>query len=235
MTVGGAQRGALGVLLFAGVLTPVAATAMGWPPSEPAMAAMAATVCVLLGTVLLRIADRPGRWHAMAALLTLLAAMAFAAILHDQSNAFYTSGALVGGMIILLTLHVGARVLRYVVLRDQSRAQVGEASPLLAEASVIPALELEHLPPNEIRVVRRASEVAPTMVSREEDVPAFALADRLADIAAWLLALFWLLVATGHRHVATGALLLTGILVSVRCLAFLPEIIASRAQSRTDG
>jgi hypothetical protein len=234
MTVAGAQR-ALGILLFAGVLTPIVAITMGWPMYTHVMAATSAALCALLGIALLRVTRQPLRLRMLSALLAVVAALAFTVILRSQSNSFYTSGALVGGMIILLALHVGARVLQFVALSDQSRARSREATSVAADASVIPALELEHLPPNEIRVVRVASPIAPTMPSREEDVPAIGLASRLGDIAAWALGIFWLLVATGHRHLATGALLFSGLLVSARCFAFLPEIIASRAQSRASG
>ncbi|MFL5605801.1 MAG: hypothetical protein ACJ8AD_05085, partial [Gemmatimonadaceae bacterium] len=50
--------------------------------------------------------------------LALVTAVPLAVVLREQTNAFYTSGALFGGMVILLFLHVAAVVMRRVALRD---------------------------------------------------------------------------------------------------------------------
>lgn len=229
MNVGRLQRGTLSVLLFASVLSPVAARVVGWPLFAPPTSAIAAIVAVVLGVVTLRLSHQSRGWRVLGVVLALVMAVPFAAILSAQSNVFYTSSALFGGMILLLMLYVASRALRHVVVRDESLAP---AEPAATLAPATPLVEgLERLPPNEIRVVHAAhASAVPRMPgARPGGVPAVALGDALAVAGAWLIVLFWILVALGHRHFASGALLLLGALLTMRCVTLLPEVIATRA------
>ena len=234
--VGRLQRSTLSVLLFASVLSPVAATAMGWPLFAPPTSAIATVVAAVLGAVTLRLSHQSLGWRLLGVALAVALAVPFAAILRAESNAFYTSSALFGGMIVLLMLYVASRVLRHVVVRDESLAVEEPVAPLAPPAPVVGGLE--HLPPNEIRVVHPGRTAVTPRVpgARPGGVPAVALGDALAVVGAWLIVFFWVLVALGHRHVASGALLLLGALLAMRCLTLLPEALATRARvaRRTD-
>lgn len=229
MNAGRLQRGTLSVLLFASVLSPVAARIVGWPLFAPPTSAIATIVAVVLGVVTLRLSHQSRSWRVLGVTLALMMAVPFAAILSAQSNAFYTSSALFGGMILLLMLYVASRALRHIVVRDEWQAIAEPATTLAPAAPVVAGLE--HLPPNEIRVVHAGRGAAVPRVSgaRPGGVPAIALGDTLAVAGAWLIVLFWILVALGHRHVASGALLLLGALLTMRCLTLLPEAVATRA------
>lgn len=234
--VGRLQRSTLSVLLFASVLSPVAATAVGWPLFAPPTSVIATVVAAALGAVTLRLSHQSLGWRMLGVALAVALAVPFAAILRAESNAFYTSSALFGGMILLLMLYVASRVLRHVVVRDESLASEEPVPTLVPAASVVTGLE--HLPPNEIRVVHPGqAAVAPRVPgARPGGVPAVALGDGLAVAGAWLIVAFWVLVALGHRHFASGALLLLGALLAMRCVTLLPEALATRARvaRRTD-
>jgi hypothetical protein len=222
------QRSLLSVLLFASVLSPVAAVAMGWPLFAPPTSAIAIVVATALGAVTLRLSHQSVGWRMAGVALAVALAVPFAAILRAESNAFYTSSALFGGMILLLMLYVASRALRHVVVRDESLAADEPAASLPQPVPVMAGVE--HLPPNEIRVVHTHAMAAPRVSeARPGGVPAVALGDALAVAGAWLIALFWVLVALGHRHVASGALLLLGALLTMRCLTLLPEALATRS------
>jgi hypothetical protein len=226
--VGRLQRSTLSVLLFASVLSPVAATAVGWSLFAPPTSAIALLVATALGSVTLRISHQSLGWRMLGVALAIGLAVPFAAILRTETNAFYTSSALFGGMILLLMLYVASRVLRHVVVRDDKLAVEEPAVSLAPPAPVVAGLE--HLPPNEIRVVHtHGSGAARISAARPGGVPAVALGDTLAVVGAWLIVLFWVLVALGHRHFASGALLLLGALLAMRCLTLLPEALATRA------
>lgn len=226
--VGRLQRSTLSVLLFASVLSPLAATAMGWPLFARPTSVIATVVAAGLGAVTVRLSHQSLGWRTLGVALAVALAVPFAAILRAATNAFYTSSALFGGMILLLMLYVASRVLRHVVVRDESQAVEEPVASLAPPAPVVAGLE--HLPPNEIRVVQTHGSVAPRMSgARPGGVPAVALGDTLAVIGAWLIVLFWVLVALGHRHFASGALLLLGALLAMRCLTLLPEALATRS------
>ncbi|HET7190241.1 MAG TPA: hypothetical protein VFI52_18950 [Gemmatimonadaceae bacterium] len=229
MNVGRLQRSTLSVLLFASVLAPVAATAVGWPLFAPPTSVIATVVAAALGAVTLRLSHQSLVLRVLGVALALAMAVPFAAILRAQSNAFYTSSALFGGMTLLLMLYVASRALRHVVVRDESLASVEPVGTLAPAAPVVAGLE--HLPPNEIRVVHPGHAAAAPRVSdaRPGGVPAVGLGDTLAVVGAWLLVLFWVLVALGHRHYGSGVLLLLGALLAMRCLTLLPEALATRA------
>lgn len=228
--VGRLQRSTLSVLLFASVLSPVAATALGWQLFAPPTSAVAAVLAVVLGTVTLRLSNQSLPWRMLGVALAVALAVPFAAILRAESNAFYTSSALFGGMILLLMLYVAGRVLRHVVVRDESLASDEPVAALAPPPSVVTGVE--HLPPNEIRVVHpgHAAVTPRAPGARPGGVPAIALGDALAVAGAWLIVSFWVLVALGHRHFASGALLLLGALLAMRCLTLLPEALATRAR-----
>ncbi len=227
INAGRLQRSTLSVLLFASVLSPVAATAVGWPLFARPTSAIALLVTTALGAVTLRISHQSLGWRMVGVALAVALAVPFAAILRAESNAFYTSSALFGGMTLLLMLYVASRALRHVVVRDESLA-VEEPAPSLAPPTPVVA-GLEHLPPNEIRVVHTRAAAVLRSAAAPGGVPAVALGDTLAVLGAWLIVLFWVLVALGHRHVASGALLLLGALLTMRCLTLLPEAIATRS------
>jgi hypothetical protein len=228
--VGRLQRSTLSVLLFASVLSPVAATAVGWPLFAPPTSVIAIVAAAALGAITLRLSHQSLGWRLLGDDLAFALAVPFAAILRAESNAFYTSSALFGGMILLLMLYVASRVLRHVVVRDESQAVEEPVASLAPAAPVVAGLE--HLPPNEIRVVHpgRAAVTPRAPGARAGGVPAVALADALAVIGDWLIVFFGVLVALGHRHFASGALLLLGALLAMRCLTLLPEALATRAR-----
>lgn len=222
-------QGTLGLLLFGAVLSPVVAEALGRPAYPPVVAMAAAGVTVVLAAVTLRATQRPAAVCALYAALALVMAVPLGTVLHAQTNSFYTSGALFGGMVVLLFLHVAAVVMRHVAMRDDEPPRDHTVvTALSADARLLGAVE--RLPPNEIRMVRtgRSLETDEPGRWRRRGDPAIALNDALADGAAWLLVSFWVLVALGHRHVASGALLLVGALLAGRCLALLPDVLAPR-------
>lgn len=148
----GIQRGMLGVLLFASVLGPVAAGLLGWSIYPRPTAPIAIGVAAALGLVLFDASRHRPAVRALYVALTLLAALAFAVILRIEANAFYTSTALFGGMVILLALHVAAVAMRRVVIRDADAPQSASVAPVVRGQVIVAGLE--RLPPNEIRVVR---------------------------------------------------------------------------------
>ena len=223
------RQRALGVLLFGAVLAPVVAALLGRPSYASTLTTTAAMVAAVLALVMLRVTRAGPATGALYAGLALVAALPIDLVLREQSNSFYTSGALFGGMVILLSLHVAAVTMRGVAMWDDDTPLDGVATAMSGEQLVPDGLL--HLPPNEIRVVHLGQSRGSASPGRERlrGDPAMALDDALARGAAWLLVLFWLLVALEHRHVASGALLLVGVLLAGRCLALLPDVLATRA------
>jgi hypothetical protein len=148
-------------------------------------------------------------------------------VLRERSNAFYTPGALLGGLIVLLALYVGGDVLRHVLLRDEANADADAVAARIPELAVIEGLE--RLPPNEIRVVRTShSAASPERSTGREAGTPVAMADRLAQGGTYLFIGFWVLVSFGHLHYASASLLLTGLLLGIRCVLLLPAVLAGR-------
>lgn len=59
-------------------------------------------------------------------------------------------------------------------------------------------------------------------------LPAVVLADTLASVSAWSLLGFWVLVASEHRHVASGVLVFTAILLLLAFAILIPDSLAGR-------
>ena len=222
------RRGALGVLLFAAVLSPIGSGELGGPAYARPLALAALAVAMVGGGVMRRIARPKAAAGALYVLLTLVMSMPLATVLREQANPFYTPGALLGGMLILLFLHVGAAAMRHLsVVEDATRPN--DPAICWPAERLFPG-GVERLPPHEIRVVRssRQVDVAGRVLPREPADSGTALDDLLADAAAWLLFAFWILVALGRRHVASGALLVVGAILLARCFALLPNVLVSR-------
>jgi hypothetical protein len=64
--------------------------------------------------------------------------------------------------------------------------------------------------------------------ARRPTLPSIALADALASVSAWSLVVFWLLVALEHRHIASGVLVFTGVLLVLACIILIPDTLAGR-------
>ena len=220
----GPRGGLLRTLLFASVLTPAAASALHWPiyPSRTALAA--AVVGVSLGAMSFRLTRRSAGSFALSTIVAILLAFALAAVLRERANAFYTPNALFGGSLVLVALLVGGDALRRVLRRDEADAARMSHLP---DSTRIEGLE--RLPPNEVRAVRASRTAAVHLATTGEDADAIALADRLVQGAGYLLVGFWGLVAFGRLHIASALLLLTGLLLLVRCVALLPPVLGGRA------
>ena len=222
------RQGALGVLLFGAVLSPAVAELLGRPAYPRTVTAAATSVALVLAAVMRRSSQRRVAAGALYAGLALVAAVPLAIVQIEQRNAFYTSGALLGGMVILLGLHVAAVAMRRVGMRDDESPPDAMATALSADRLLLGGVE--RLPPNEIRVVRTSHTFDPDELGRwrQRADAAPTLDDALADTAAWLLVAFWLLVALGRRHVASVIVLLIGAIFTVRCLVLLPGVLATR-------
>ncbi len=74
------------------------------------------------------------------------------------------------------------------------------------------------------RVMRRLARPLTPHVT----LPAIALADGLASVSAWSMLAFWVLVWLEHRHVASGVLVFSGVLLLLACGVLIPDSLAGR-------
>lgn len=226
----------LGALLFGAVIAPAVTALRVGGVYTLSMVLVSLMVALVLGGALARLPSpdtgaRPSTADlTILASLTLAAAVLIGATVHYRSNAFYTPQALYGGMIVLLALYVADRALRAVAMRDARRLRARHH--MLRPGGAHDGVALDHLPPNEIRSVQ------PGMISSEPTeplggtpsatLPALVTSDALSGLAAWLLVMFWLLVALEHRHPASVILLAVGGLLLLSNITLLPVVLSSR-------
>ena len=202
-------------LLLAAMLQPFAAALFGWPVHTPLGVPVAVHAAILgaitllaLGFVFYEPTERQPHRLALWSTVPLLA-VAFALLLNERANVFYTGRALMEGMAALSLVHLAACWLRRRALAPR------ELSLVTTEAS-------------------RAISARGWWRSRRSphgaaSTPAVRVADRLTTIVGWSVLASWTLIALEHRHVAGPLLLLAGALECIGLVMLIPDALPHAA------
>ena len=198
-------------LLVAAMLAPVVSALFGWSTPTPLGVPLALHAAILAVVLLIAVArmhwDVAGRanlWLAEWVPVPLLA-VAFAVLVRERSNAFYTGRALMEGMALLFAAHAALSVLRQ---RAQLRRDI---RPIAAYASDCLSARGE----------RGWSRTVCASTS-----PAVRFSDRLTTVVGWLVLVSWLLIGLAHRHVVGPLLLLAGALEVIALVVLVPDVLA---------
>lgn len=147
------QRDATTVSLFSVLLAPLAAAAIGWRIPAPLNVPLGIHALILGLLVVLGLLTRKRNASLFAvrsaAIVLSTTALAFiaAAILALRSNAFYTSGAMMDGMALLLVVHLAERGLRRRCPMPQPATRLADDLTFLTGLGILGALlliALEH-------------------------------------------------------------------------------------------
>ncbi len=212
------EHGMLGVLLAAALASSAVGQLLGWPDDASLGLPRGAKLAVLLtGAVAVALLPVRQRGESLVrdTLLRLgaiaLAAVPIAIVVRRASNTFYTAPSLIDGMVFLLVLHLASRLMRRVAVMVRETYFVVPAGT--ARAPYGQRLRHLLLPPQKPR-------------SRALTLPAVALADALASVAAWSLLAFWILVALERRHVASAVVMFACTLLVLECAVLIPDSLA---------
>ncbi len=204
----------LGVLLAGTLLSPVASIVVFGSASDArhrvstlvfAAAAVAATFVLRARATDTRLA------FSIRLLATAGVAVPIALVLDKGVNAFYTSRSLVGGMLVLLVLHVLTRLMRYVAAAY--REDYVTISPTMQPAPTTRGRFSIVIAPQRPRVWRVT-------------LPAVVLADAISSVSAWSLLVFWVLVAIERRHAASLVLVFVSVLLMLEWIILIPDTLA---------
>ena len=212
------EHSMLGALLLGALFSPVVAVMTGWMGPTLLGVPLRVLFTTLLGVaaavVSLRLrhqAENPMATMVVSVGIIAATAIPITFILPRSADAFNTAPSLMTGMAGLLALHVVSRVMRWIAVRRR-------------EDYLVVWPEADTAPPT-----RRRDPLGPTpQRSRAQRVtlPAVALADGLASVSAWTLLVFWMLVASEHRHYASGILVFASILLALECVILIPDTLA---------
>lgn len=213
------EHGMLGVLLAAALASSAVGQLLGWPDDASLGLPRGAKLTVLLiGAVAVALLPVRQRGESLVRdTLLRLGAIALAAVpiawaLRRASNTFYTAPSLIDGMVLLLVLHLSSRIMRRVAVAVR---------------------ETYFVVPVDAPVARRGERLRQLLIpprrprSRALTLPAVALADALASVAAWSLLAFWILVALERRHVASAVVMFTCTLLVLECAILIPDTLAA--------
>jgi hypothetical protein len=205
------QRDLTSRLLVAAMLAPVMSALLGWPTPTPLGVPLALHAAILTAVLLIeivrmhcdvesRVALRLAEWAPVP-----LLSVAFAVLVRERSNVFYTGRALMDGMALLFAVHAGLSALR-------QRAQLRRDIRLVgANASDCASATGE----------RGWSRTVCASTS-----PAVRLSDRLTTVVGWSVLVSWLLIGLAHRHVVGPLLMLAGVLEVIALVVLVPDVLA---------
>lgn len=198
-------------LLAAAMLSPVVAAAAGWPAATPLGVPRLVHGGLLIALALAAFGatdrDDPtittSHWTSWLPVLPLAAV--FAIVVRHRANFFYTEQALIDGMALLFTLHVGVAVLRR---RARRRSGVCRAEP-----------ESPHR-------WQRGAEWRRRIRARCLPLtPGMQISNTLGAVLGWILLASWTLIAFAHRHPAGPLLLAAGAVELLALLALVPDAL----------
>lgn len=199
-------------LLLAAMLVPIVSALLGWSAQTPLgvplwlHATLTALVAFLVAVPGRRERSAPPARAIGAWVWPPLLGTAFALVLHERANVFYTESALVEGMALLALIDVGVRLLRARALHQRDLHVVpGRASTNPLDARWRTETTRRPLPAT----------------------PAVRLADRLVTLVGWLVLASWVLIALEHRHPAGPMLLFAGALEALALVVLVPDSLVA--------
>ena len=200
------------LVLVGAMLAPIVAAAAGWPVHTPLDVPLAIHAALLasIGLVVFGLARTDdalsARRRRIGWLLVPPFAVAFAMVVNERANVFYTERLLVEGMTALFILHLAMGALRRRAHRRLDPCPVATAPPWRW---------------------RRGAEWRRRLRARcLPTTPGIRLADALIMTVGWLVLTSWVLIALEHRHPAGPLLLAAGAMEALAVLALIPDALA---------